>query len=158
MSSCTSFIKSNHHPHGFEREITKIEGVSKFSSSFALEFSNTINIHPENHTVFKFGTFAGTFTIFRRLCAFSRHLAQIIQIQTIGTWKGAQKWSGKPCSCILVNFHAFYKEWAEISSICVPRVNHKRVVYWFFNYRKMKYMLEKHDVWMVPWYGLTMPW
>ena len=97
--------------------------------------------------MFKFGTFPGSFTIFRRLCAFSRHLAQIIQIQTIGAWKGAQKWSGKPCSCYLVNSHAFYKEWAEISRIYVARVNHKRVIYWFFNYRKMKYMLEKHDAW-----------
>ena len=31
--------------------------------------------------------------------------------------------------------------------ICVARVNSKCVVYWFFNYRKMKYMLEKHDAW-----------
>ena len=26
-------------------------------------------------------------------------------------------------------------------------VNHKRVVYWVINYRKMKYVLEKHDAW-----------
>jgi hypothetical protein len=33
----------------------------------------------------------------------------IIQIRTIGAWKGAQERSGKPCSCYLVNSHAFYK-------------------------------------------------
>ena len=71
----------------------------------------------------------------------------IIQIQTIGAWKGAQNRSGKPCSCYLLNSHAFYKEWAEISRICVARVNHQHVVYLFFNYRKIKYMLEKHDAW-----------
>ena len=26
-------------------------------------------------------------------------------------------------------------------------VNHKRVIYWFINYRTMKYVLEKHDGW-----------
>ena len=71
----------------------------------------------------------------------------IIQIRTIGAWKGAQERFGKPCSCYLVNSHAFYKERAEISMICVARVNNKRVVYYYFNYRKMKYMLGKHDAW-----------
>ena len=71
----------------------------------------------------------------------------IIQIRTIGAWKGAQERSGKPCSCYLVHSHAFYKEWADISRKCVAIVNHKRVVYWVNNYTKMKYMLGKHDAW-----------
>ena len=71
----------------------------------------------------------------------------IIQIRTIGAWKGAQERSGKPCSCYLVHSHAFYKEWADISRKCVIIVNHKRVVYWVNNYTKMKYMLGKHDAW-----------
>ena len=58
-----------------------IEGESEFPSSFALEFFYTINIHPTNHTVFKFGSFPSSLTIFRRLCSFSRHLAQMIRIQ-----------------------------------------------------------------------------
>ena len=71
----------------------------------------------------------------------------IIQIWTIGAWKGAQERSGKPCSCYLVHSHAFYKEWANISRKCVGIVNHKRVAYWVNNYTKMKYMLGKHDAW-----------
>ena len=71
----------------------------------------------------------------------------IIQIRTIGAWKGAQERSGKPCSCYLVHSHAFYKEWMDISRKCVAIVNHKRVVYWVNNYTKMKYMLGKHDAW-----------
>ena len=30
---------------------------------------------------------------------------------------------------------------------CMAIVNHKRVIYWVINYRKMKCMLEKHDAW-----------
>ena len=71
----------------------------------------------------------------------------IIQIRTIGAWKGAQERFGKPCSCYLVHSHAFYKEWAEISMEFVAIVNHKRVIYWVINYRTMKYVLEKHDGW-----------
>ena len=71
----------------------------------------------------------------------------VIQIQTIGAWKGAQERSGKPGSCYLVHSHAFYKEWADISRKCVAIVNHKRVVYWVNNYTKMKYMHGKHDAW-----------
>ena len=71
----------------------------------------------------------------------------IIQIRTIGAWKGAQERSGKPSSCHLVNSHAFYEEWADISRKGVAIVNHKRVVYWVNNYIKMKYMLGKHDAW-----------
>ena len=71
----------------------------------------------------------------------------IIQIHTIGAWKGAREWSGKPCSCYIVKSHGFYKEWAKVSRKCVAIVNHKRVVYWFFNSGKMEHMLEKHDDW-----------
>ena len=53
----------------------------------------------------------------------------------------------KPYSWYLVNSQAFYKEWAEISRECVAIVNHKRIIYWVINYRKMKYVLEKHDAW-----------
>ena len=71
----------------------------------------------------------------------------IIQIRTIGAWKGAQERSGKPCSCYLVHSHAFSKESVDISRKCVAIVNHKRVVYRVNNYTKMKYMLGKHDAW-----------
>jgi hypothetical protein len=71
----------------------------------------------------------------------------IIQFRTIGPWKSAQKWFGKSCLWYLVNFHAFYEEWGQISRTCVARVNHKRDVYWFFNSRKLKNMPEKHDTW-----------
>ena len=64
----------------------------------------------------------------------------------------------KPYSWYLVNSQAFYKEWIEISRECVAIVNHKRIVFWFFYYRKMKYMLENMMPGMVTWYGLTMPW
>ena len=50
--------------------------------------------------------------------------------------KGAQEWSGKPCSCYLVHSHAFYKEWADISRKCVAIVNHKHVIYLVNNYTK----------------------
>ena len=30
---------------------------------------------------------------------------------------------------------------------CVAIVNHKRVIYWVINDKKMKYVLEKHDAW-----------
>jgi hypothetical protein len=48
---------------------------------------------------------------------------------------------------VLVNFHAFYEEWGEISSTCMSRVNHKGDASWFFNSRKLKNMPEKHDTW-----------
>jgi hypothetical protein len=41
----------------------------------------------------------------------------------------------------------FTREWGEISMICVARVNHKRVVYWFFDSTKLKNMPEKYDTW-----------
>ena len=69
----------------------------------------------------------------------------IIQIRTIGAWKGAQERSRKPCSCYLAHSHDFYKEWADISRKCVAIVNHKRVVYLVNNYTKMKHMVGKHD-------------
>ena len=71
----------------------------------------------------------------------------IIQIQTIGAWKGAWERSGKPWSCYLVNYHAFYKEWVEISRKCVAIVNHKCMIYWVNNYTKMKHMVGKNDAW-----------
>ena len=57
----------------------------------------------------------------------------------------------KPYSWYLVISQAFYKEWAEISRECVAIVNHKCVIYWVINYRKMKYVLEKHDAWHGAW-------
>ena len=74
-------------------------------------------------------------------------LMHIIQIQTIGAWKGAQERSGKTILVVFSNFSSFYKEWAEISMECVAIVNHKRVIYWVINYRTMKYVLERHDAW-----------
>ena len=53
----------------------------------------------------------------------------------------------KPYSWYLVNFQAFYKEWAEISMECVAIVNHKCLFVGFSTIEKMKYMLEKHDAW-----------
>ena len=71
--------------HAFEREITKIAGKSNFSSFFALEFFLR-RTYTLQSTVFKFGIFPGSFTIFRGLCAFSRHLAHMdpIQLQVHG--------------------------------------------------------------------------
>ena len=71
----------------------------------------------------------------------------IIQVQPIGAWKGPQEWPGKPCSCHLVNSHAFYKEWTDILRKCVAIVNHKRVVYWVNNYTKNEIHACKHDAW-----------
>ena len=71
----------------------------------------------------------------------------IIQIWTICARKGAQERSRKPYSWYLVNSHAYYKEWAEISRECVAIVIHKCVIYWVINYRTMKYVLEKHEGW-----------
>jgi hypothetical protein len=48
---------------------------------------------------------------------------------------------------VFTKFHAFYEEWGEISRTCVARVNHKRVVYWFFDCTKLKNMPEKDDTW-----------
>ena len=62
----------------------------------------------------------------------------IIQIRTIGASKGAQEWSGKPCSCYLEHSHAFYKEWTDISMKCVAIVNHKRLFIGFSSIEKMK--------------------
>jgi len=39
----------------------------------------------------------------------------------------------------------FTREWGEISMICFARVNHKRVIYWFFDSTKLKNMPEKDD-------------
>ena len=50
----------------------------------------------------------------------------------------------KPYSWYLVISQAFYKEWVDISMECVAIVNHKRVIYWVINDKKMKYVLEKH--------------
>ena len=61
-----------------------------------------------------------------------------IQVQTIGAWKGPQERPGKPCSCHLVNSHAFYKEWAGISMKCVAIVNQKCLFIRFST-------IEKHD-------------
>ena len=49
-----AFHKTNHHPrkfHGFEGEITKIEGGSKFPLSFVHEFFSMMSIQPANHRV-----------------------------------------------------------------------------------------------------------
>ena len=53
MLSCTPFINRTitEEVPCFQREILKIEGESKFSSFFALEFFSTTNIHPANHRV-----------------------------------------------------------------------------------------------------------
>ena len=80
----------------------------------------------------------------------------INQVQTIGSWKGAQEWPGKPCSCHLVNSHAFYKEWTDISRKCVAIVNHKLVVYSVNNYTKN----ETHGwkTWRLAWcHGIASP-
>ena len=78
----------------------------------------------------------------------------IIQIRTIGAWKGAQERSRKPCLCYLVHSHAFYKEWADISRKCVAIVNHKRVIYSVNNYTKNETHGSK--TWCLVWcHGMT---
>ena len=80
----------------------------------------------------------------------------IIQIQTIIAWKGAQERSGKPCSFYLAHSHDFYKEWADISRKCVAIVNHKRVVYWVNNYTKNE--IHGWKTWRLAWcHGMTSP-
>jgi hypothetical protein len=46
---------------------------------------------------------------------------------------------------VFTKFHDFYEEWGEISRTCVARVNHKRVIYWFFDSTKLKNTPEKDD-------------
>jgi len=70
---------------------------------------------------------------------------RIIQVQTIDAWKGPQEWPRKPCSCHLVNSHAFYKEWTDISMKCVAIVNHKCLFVGFSTIEKK--MLKKHNAW-----------
>ena len=82
----------------------------------------------------------------------------IIQVQKIGAWKGEQEWFGKWCSCHLVNSHAFYKEWIDISMKCVAIVNHKRLFIGFSTTEKLNKWLKNMTPSMVPWYALTMPW
>ena len=83
----------------------------------------------------------------------------IIQVQTIGAWKGAQEHPRKPWSCHLVNSHAFYKEWTDISMKCVAIVNHKRLFIGFSTIeKKLNKCLKNMTPGMVPWYDLTMPW
>ena len=72
MSSCTLFIKRTitEEVSWFRGEITKIEGGSKFPLSISsfLWWTYILQI-----TFLKFGTFPGSFAIFRGLCAFPRH-------------------------------------------------------------------------------------
>ena len=80
----------------------------------------------------------------------------IIQIRTIGAWKGARERSGNPWSCYLGNSHAFYKEWTDISRKCVAIVNHKRVVYWDDNYTKND--IHGWKTWCLVWcHGMASP-
>ena len=65
----------------------------------------------------------------------------IIQIQTIGAWKGAQERSGKTILVVFSNFSSLLQGMGRDFN----GVNHKRVIYWVINYRTMKYVLEKHD-------------
>ena len=71
----------------------------------------------------------------------------VIQIQTIGAWKGAQERSGKTILVVFSNFSSLLQLWADNSIECVAIVNHKCIIYWVINYRTMKYVLEKHDGW-----------
>ena len=48
---------------------------------------------------------------------------------------------------VFTKFLAFYEEWGEISRTFLARVNHKRVVYWFYDSTKLKNMPEKYDTW-----------
>ena len=52
--------------------------------------------------------------------------------------KGRTRMAGKPCSCHLVNSHAFYKEGTDISMKCVAIVNHKHLFIGFSTIEKMK--------------------
>ena len=67
----------------------------------------------------------------------------VIQIQTIGAWKGAEERSGKTILVVFSNFSNLLQGMGRDFN----GVNHKRVIYWVINYRTMKYVLEKHDGW-----------
>ena len=71
----------------------------------------------------------------------------IIQIQTIGAWKGAQERSGKTIFMVFSNFSSLLQGMGRDFKECVTIVNPKHVIYWVINYRTMKYVLEKHDGW-----------
>ena len=114
--------------HGFEREITKIEGGCKFPLSFVLEFF----FYGEHRTCKSPCSNLALFRVHLQYLGCYVHFVGINSCNSNSNnrcMKGAQEWSGKPCLCYLVHSHAFYKEWADISRKCVAIVNHKRVVY-----------------------------
>ena len=78
----------------------------------------------------------------------------IIQVQTIGGWKGAQERPGKPCSCHLVNSHAFYKERTDISTKCVAIVNHKHL---FIGFSTIKNEINAWKTWRLAWCAMVWP-
>ena len=67
----------------------------------------------------------------------------VIQIQTIGAWKGAQERSGKTIIVVFSNFSSLLQGMGRNFN----GANHKCVIYWVINYRRMKDVLEKHDGW-----------
>ena len=80
--------KSNHHRGSSmlsRGKSPRLKGNPNFRPSLSFSFFPTINI-PLKCNMFKFDIFPGSFTIFRGLCAFSRHLAHInpIQLQVHG--------------------------------------------------------------------------
>jgi len=80
---------------------------------------------------------------------------RIIQVQTIDAWKGPQERPRKPCSCHLVNSHAFYKEWTDILMKCVAIVNHKRLFIGFSTIEKNE--INGWKTWRLAWCAMVWP-
>src|SRR4051812_28989617 len=80
--------KANHHRGSSmlsKGKSSRLKGNPNFLCSLPWSFL-LLQTYTLQSTVFKFDIFLGSFTIFRGLCAFSRHLAHInpIQLQVHG--------------------------------------------------------------------------
>ena len=130
--------KSNHHRGSSmlsRGKSPRLKGNPNFLRSlpwsFFLRWTYTLQI-----TVFNFGIFPGSFTIFRGLCAFSRHLAHINPSSNNRCMKGCARTAWKTMlvpfskfSCLLQGMDRYFDEMCGNSQ---PQI----FVCWVFNYRK----------------------
>ena len=82
----------------------------------------------------------------------------IIQIGTIGAWKGAQERSGKTIPMVFIIFSCLLQGMSRDFKGMRGNSQPKRVIYLVSNYKKWNACLKNMTPGMVPWYGLTMPW
>ena len=133
---------------------------SKFPLSFVHEFLSTMNIQ---HTTYK--SPCSNLALFRVHLPYLGDYVHFLGINAHNSSsnnrciKGPQERPRKPCSCHLVNSHAFYKEWTDILMKCVAIVNHKCLFVGFLIIeKKWNKCLKNMTPGMVPWYDLTIPW